>query len=271
MKWGIITLLLILCIKSKAQLNVEDSLCAVEYSYFKSENDSIKNSLVQNKIDLMIRNGIYSSRLLYEFKRYKSAFISDSILLEKMLWNGSLAFYLNQEYEFANSYFDSYSDLKDGLSPNAEVLGLLIKSEIDSSTFNMHLEKIEMEDSLRTCFECLMDVRYYVLKNKKAYSLTSTVFPGFGSLMTGDVVDGVGSLVTLGGGGYGVYKMWTGGLYFNAVSWGVMLLPRLYFGGIGLSTDNAQKLEDKRKSRLSENCKAIYRPVLKSHPITFMY
>lgn len=271
MKWETIILLLILCIKSKAQVNIEDSLCAVEYSYFKSENDSTKNTIVQQKIDLMIQNGIYNERLIFEFRRFKTALITDSVLLKRMLWNGSLAFYLNKEYEFSNSYFDSYVEAEESLKPDAEVLGLLIKAEIDSSSFNEHLTTLQMEDSLKNCFSCLMDVHYYVLKHKKAYSITSTIVPGFGSFMTGDVVDGLGSLITLGGGGYGVYTMWNGGLQFNAISWGVMLLPRLYFGGIGLATDNAQELEDKKKSKLAEKCKDVYRPIMEQHPITFKY
>ena len=109
----------------------------------------------------------------------------------------------------------------------------------------------------------------YRLKRKWAYVFSSYILPGTGTLLTGDVYNGIGSIVTVGGTGYGVYQLAKNKLYLGMGIWGYLFLPRVYFGNIKLTATKLEALEKKKKSKLVDNCEQKMLELLKNNPIDF--
>lgn len=184
------------------------------------------------------------------------------------MWNASLVSKLNGDFEYANIYFDQYLEATLDSNDNCIILGFLIKSENDSSVFNV-FEKQYVKDSSLACLSCLNSVRGFKMKRKGAYVKVSYLFPGLGTMMTGDFYNGFGSILTVGGSGVGMYYLLSNNLYYGSAIWGYLLFWRFYTGNVRLAKTKVSDLEKKKRGKQAYDCQQKIKELLKNNQIDF--
>ena len=271
MKWLIITKLTFLFTSNIfGQDSLDYILLDLEEQIFFAQNDTIKNDLYLEKFNFSICNNLEKEKLLFELNRVQEELLIDSTEHADYLWNAAIVTKVNKEFNYSNMYFDAYLEEAKDASDDIKILGLLIKSEIDSAAYaNFYLGYVY--DTSFKCMECLMDLNNFVLPNKKGYVIASYIFPGLGTILTGDFYNGLGSLILVPSSIIGVVNLWKGGLYYNAISWGIVSIPRLYLGNTNLTYEKVNQLEKRRLSELSDNCKALYSKKLTEFPILYRF
>ena len=242
-------------------------MLSLEQVIFSEENDSIANESFLKKFNLSIPESDFN-RSYYELRRVNDNYIIDSVQKTNFYWNASLVSKLSGDYEYADIYYNLYLSNSNDSSYSSLLLGLLIKEELDTSVFNSFKAAIK-SDSIIDCVECLADVNAFKMKRKGAYIMASRLVPGFGTMFTGDLFNGIGSILTVGGSGVGVYYLFTSNLYWGTGIWGYLFLVRFYKGNVNLTKDKVIKLEKKKRNRLAKNCFEEIQDVLINYPIDF--
>ena len=239
----------------------------LEQKIFQASHDSLKNSFHLQKFNTSLRSQDYK-RSYFELRRVREKYIHDSLIESNFYWNAALISKLSNEFQYANIYYDAYLNFTNDTSSSSLILGMLIKSDIDSAEFYYFRNKYSYtrNNELSTCLETLFS---YHLKRKWPYIISSYLLPGTGTLLTGDVYNGIGSLVTVSGFSYGVSQLAKSKLYFGAGIWGYLFLPRVYFGNIRLTVAKIQELEKKKKSKLADSCEQKVKELLNNNPIDF--
>jgi len=239
----------------------------LEQKIFQTPHDSIKNSLYLQKFNISLGDQDYQ-RSYFELRRVRERYINDSLIESNFYWNAALISKLSGDFQYANIFYDSYLDFTSDTSLSSLILGMLIKSDIDSSAFYNFRDQYEYtsHNEVSACFEKLLSFK---LKRKWAYILCSYLVPGSGTLLSGDFYNGIGSLVTLSGFSYGVSQLVKSKLYFGAGIWSYLFLPRVYFGNIRLTVAKIKELEKKKKSKLVYSCEQKVKELLNNNPIDF--
>ena len=269
MKWLIIIKLTFLYTSNVfGQDSINFILLDLEEQIFFAQNDTIKNDLYLEKFNFSICNNLEKEKLLFELNRVQEELLTDSIEHANYLWNAAIVTKINKEFTYSNMYFDAYIAETKDIFDDIKILGLLIKSEIDSAAYaNFYLEFVN--DTSYKCMDCLNDLNNFVLPHKKGYVLASYIFPGLGTALTGDFYNGLGSLILVPSSIIGAVNLWKGGLYYNAISWGIVSIPRLYLGNTNLTYEKVNQLEKRELSKLSVACKALYSNVLMKFPVFY--
>ncbi len=250
-----------------SQLSYEEKMLMFEKKIFNTNNDSVKSALCFQKFNSSLNEQDYNRSYL-ELRRVREEFVVDSLTKSDFYWNATLISKLSNERQYANIYYDAYLNYTNDTSVSSLVLGMLIKSDIDSS------ELYEFKRTYRytkntSLFDCFDELLSYRLERKWAYLLSSYILPGTGTILIGDAYNGIGSLVTVSGTGYGVYQLAKSKLYLGMGIWGYLLLPRVYLGNIKLTIAKLESFEKKKKSILAENCEQKILEFLKNNPIDF--
>lgn len=268
MRWLLISLQIFIYTSNVfCQDTYQQKMLMLEQKIFKVSNDSIKNDFCFQKFNLSLKKQDYQ-RSYQELRRIRERYFLDSLTESNFLWNATLISKLSNEFEYANIYYEAYLDFTKDTSSSGLILGMLIKSDIDSAEFYHFRNKYlyTRNHELSTCFEALFT---YHLKRKWAYVISSYLVPGGGTLLMGDIYNGTGSLVTVSGVSYGVYQLAKSKLYFGAGIWGYLFLPRVYFGNIRLTVAKIKELEKKKKSKLAFACEQKVKELLNNNPIDF--
>lgn len=269
MKWLIIIALAITSTgKLIAQNSVGFELLNLEKEIFHAQKDTLKNEFCLKKFNLSMSHDLTKKRLLFELNRVQEHLISDTLKRLNYLWNSSLVTKLNKEFAYSNMYFDMYINESADSSDQSKILGLLIKAEIDSANYFEFLNE-KVNDSSYNCMNCLHELNQYVLPHKRRYVIASTIFPGLGTMLTGDLYNGFGSLLLVPGSVYVVFNLWSSGLYFNAISWGYALIPRLYFGNTSLTIEKVKLIEKRNLNKLANQCRLSISQKLILYPINY--
>ena len=268
MRWLLISLLVFICTNDVfSQLSYEEKMLGLEKEIFESKNDSLKNTFCLQKFNNSLKKQDYKRSYL-ELRRVRELYLSDSITKSDFYWNATLISKLSNEPQYANIYYDAYLHYTNDSSESSLTLGMLIKSGIDTSEFFEFKRSYEFTKN-NECFDCFNELLSYRLKRKWVYVFSSYILPGTGTLLAGDVYNGIGSIVAVGGTGYGVYQLAKNKLYFGMGIWGYLFLPRVYFGNVKLTATKLEALEKKKKSKLVDNCEQKMLELLKNNPIDF--
>lgn len=268
MKSLIISLLICICTSSVfGQAGYEASMLELEQKIFSEENDSVRNELCLKKFNLSLTN-FNAQRSFFEMKRVNDNLISNISQKNNFLWNASLVSKLKGDFEYANIYFDQYLEATNDSNTNCLILGLLIKNENDTSILNA-FEKQFPQDSALACLNCLNAVKDFKMKRKGAYVKVSYLFPGLGTMMTGDFYNGFGSILTVCGSGVGMYYLISNNMYYGSAIWGYLLFWRFYTGNVRLAKTKVNNLEQKKKAKLADDCQQQIKALLKNNQIDF--
>lgn len=239
----------------------------LEQKIFKASHDSLKNPLYLQKFNISLGYQDYE-RSYFELRRVREKYINDSLIESNFYWNAALISKLSNEFQYANIFYDAYIDFTNDTGSSSLLLGMLIKSDLDSSAFYKFIDQYEYtsHNEVSVCFETLLS---YQLKRKWTYILSSYLVPGSGTILSGDLYNGIGSLVTVSGFSFGVSQLVKSKLYFGAGIWGYLFLPRVYFGNIRLTVAKIQELEKKKKLKLAYSCEQKVKELLNNNPIDF--
>jgi hypothetical protein len=244
------------------------NLLNLEEQIFYAQTEVNRNSLYLEKFNYSLCHNLDKEKLLFELNRVQEELIEDSLERIKYLWNSSIVTKLNSEFGYSNMYFNAYLNETNETTNQVKILGLLIKSEISSSTYTTFLNE-HVNDTSFNCMNCIQELGTYVLPHKKGYVLASTIFPGLGTMLTGDVYNGLGSLILVPSSFIGVAKLWQNGMYYNAFSWGYALIPRLYLGNNSLTIEKVNQLEKRKLNKKADDCKLLYKKKLNMYPILY--
>lgn len=268
MRLLITSLLICFCMnKTFGQSDYEAQMLKLEQVVFLEGNDSIANESFLKKFNLSLSQSDFK-RSFTELRRVNDSYINDSAQKADFYWNASLVSKLSGDPEYANIYHDLYLKITSDSSYASLLLGLLIKEELDTAVFN-DFWTIVKEDSVFNCFDCLADVNSFKIKRKGAYIAASRLVPGLGTILAGDLFNGIGSILTVGGSGVGVYYLFTNQLYWGTGIWGYLFLVRFYKGNVNLTKDKIIKLEQKKRNNLEKGCHEEIQKVLIKYPIDF--
>lgn len=250
------------------KLNLKD-LVYWEHKIY--ENPNNLDSVIQfqlNKIKIYLSNNIYDQNVISEFKNINWNSIKDSIQKNKYLYNLAVLYYLNNQADYAYFYLEQYYKKTQDYSFNNKIFNTLIASNLDSTSFYSNFNDLIAIDSLKYLpFLNLFLINNQTLPQKKAYIFSSYVIPGLGTMLQGDIFNGLGSLTFNSLAIYSTYLLASSNLYINAVGWGILLIPRFYGGNIELTKKTIHNNYKKRLHKMSEENKKFIDDILKEFPI----
>lgn len=265
-------IIFLVCInKLLGQSNFSEELLFWENKiYTETNNQNLVFQYHINKIDVYIKNDSINANLLNEFQYIKWSEISDSSLKAKYLYNMSLAYYLNNNLDYSDFYFQEYLKINIDTSVTTQLLGLLIYVNRDSLTFHQHYNNLVKKDSAQ--FGNLYNL-YLINKQQnidpKKYVLASRIIPGLGTMLAGDIWNGIGSLTFNGLAICASYLLVHQNLYIGAVGWGFLLLPRFYGGNVLLTKRTLERKYGKKMHKFALDNKALLDKKLYKYPLSF--
>lgn len=265
----ILTLPLIFYISNLyAQPDMGNSLLELEYKIYHAESDTLKNQLYLQKIQVYISHNTPSFRAFNEANRVKISLLNNA-QKQDFLWNASLLSLLNDKPEYADHYFSQYMDRSNDKSRGCQLLGLLIYSKTDTSAMQNYITAISEKDSLFISVACLKDVMQYNRKQRGIYIVASAIVPGLGSMLNGNVFKGMSSLAVNSASLYVTHLLTTGNLYINAITWGLILIPKFYIGNLHLTNRLFEQKENRKRNQLHYSCKKVLEKLIVSYPLEF--
>lgn len=267
----IISIILLLCInKVFSQQNLDSVLLDLEKQIYYTSNDTLKAELLLKKTHVYLDTHANDSLLLNEMDRVNWRLISDSGKLVNHLWNASVLSFLYKKHYQALNYLSQYKEVNQAdTSVNSQLLEALILMNIDSTKLITFLSNKKHSDSLLQDVRCYISIIDYHKKGKALYQTSSAIIPGSGMLALGKPKQAITSLLLNAGTAYAVYALFQNNLYFNAVTWGLVLTQKFYLGGIRLTGKLFDEKEAKNKSKLSYQCENKIKLLLLKYPINY--
>lgn len=267
----IILITLLLCINVFYGQNSEDSLLfSIENKIYKCKNDTLVTDYLLQKIDVYINSRKIDSSLLNEIERVNWALIKDTTKLVRFFWNTSLTYCLNEKYHRAETFLSYYMEMvKSDSSINTQLFNALILMNTDIVKLNSLLMTSNLDSSIINLLNCYPSVINYSKKNRNTYLAASAIIPGSGMIALGKIRQGFISLALNGGVTYAVIALSQNNLYFNAVTWGLILVQKFYFGGIRLTGKLFDEKENGTRFIKSNACKENFQLLMQKYPINF--
>jgi hypothetical protein len=182
-------------------------LLSLEQQAFSCRNDSTRTGFFLKKLDLYLKSGEYAPEALAEAKRIDYLLLKDKGSRSRFLWNAGLLAQLNNDYNYAQIYYDRYQAISSDSSGEAGLLNILIKSNTDTLAMTASILQLAARDTSFECLSCLNRTLRYKRKNKGLYLLSSVLVPGLGSMENGYFRQGGSSLAVNGVIGYVIYTL----------------------------------------------------------------
>lgn len=266
----IISIILFICINCVAQLNTDSVLLDIEKKIYTASNDTLKATLILKKTQVYLHHHYNDSILLLEMDRLHWNLITDSNQIKDYLWNAALLNLLNKRYHRAYHYFENYQSINHyDTSTVSQFFKALILMNIDSEKLNSFLNENQILDSLFFNLKCYQSSIEYQKKGKSMYQVFSAIIPGSGMLALNKPQKGITSLLLNTGTAYTIYALFQNNLYFNAVTWGIVLTQKFYLGGIKLTGNLFDENENTYKYNNSSKCEEKVKQLLLKYPINY--
>jgi hypothetical protein len=261
---------IVACIlKASAQDQLSEELLALEQKAFACKSSTEENALLLQKFNCYLKyNAVTGSAALNEMNRIDPALV-EAPQRKIFLWNACLVAHLNNDYNSAKNYLNRYLELAADTSVADAVAGILIYNIEDTAKVRTWIQFSLKKDSSVNCLSCVNEVAAYKRKGKKFFSLMSGLIPGMGSILNGNVVKGVVSLVLCATIGGGVYLLAANKLYINAIFTAFPWFGKFYKGQIRLTKKLFGQKEQKRKKALADKCQAQLKIILDKYPLSF--
>jgi hypothetical protein len=244
-----------------------DSLIQYENAYFLEKNDTIKNTILLKKIYYLLDFDSTGETTLSLTKRINTKLLT-SEEKRNFYWNSSLINFINHEYRMSMNYLNKYEAQEKDSSTNFLLLGLLISSKIDTLAYEQYLSQLEEKDSSFQALGCLKDIQFYKLPNAKSI-YNSSYIPGFGLLRLnefrrGSIAFTLSTLSVM-----AIVQLVHMKVYFNAITWGVNLVSKFYFGNFRLTERKIKEKEEQKKTELTLACELSLQKIILENNISF--
>jgi hypothetical protein len=253
----------------KAQETTVEKLLALEKKFFFSNNDTMRNHLLLEKANIYFQEESISPDASNAVKRLTTSLLVNEEEKNKFLFNASLLFYLNNDFNNAKNYFASYLASQRDTSMESLLLGTLIYNQYDTLMVNTFLRRATQKDSSVACLECLNKVFVYELKHKKLLRIMSYIVPGSGTIASGYIGKGLTSLAVTTGLATGIYFLVANKLYFNAAFAVFPWFAKFYGGQTRLTKKMTEQKESLRKNKMASSCAEKLSVLLQKYPLRF--
>ncbi|MBX7094249.1 MAG: hypothetical protein K1X56_05970 [Flavobacteriales bacterium] len=252
----IILILLLFSIKPQifAQENIADSLLAIEYRIYKSENDTLVQQLLLQRYQLQLHHKASIAEINKTLSRIDLTLITDSIVRKKMHWNKTLGTYLNGEFDSSEAYTKSYLAYYGEGDTDIWTLNYLNLHQKKSEKEKEALTRLIQIDSSYQALNCICEVEDYELKHPGFYKISSILVPGSGLIFLGKPIKGgiaLGiSTLTV----FAIADLFFKSTWFNMIYWGGSLIDKFYLGQIRLTEKLTQEKQAQKKAELAGTC-----------------
>ena len=268
----LITIICLSCsLAANSQNDINSDLLALEEQYYFSLDSIEKAMVLIEKINCHISHQNFNEQVISEAKRLKFSNIKDSATKSNLYWNLALIGLINNNLEFADNMLFALELQTQKKSVSSELLKLHLYRQSDSLLFVSSLTYLTAADSAFNCFDCLQLLGDQEVMNEKKMLLYSKIIPGWGTIKAGDTRSGLFSIATHAGTIAGSVVLLRYGLYFNAVTWGVSLLPRFYSGNKTLTQKAVRKANQIAVFDFSKKCQEQTELLLAKYPLAFRY
>ena len=265
----IIIILFLFINRLSSQQNTDSLLFNIEKQIFVSKNDTSIAHLILQKTTIYFNLNQFDSLLLQETERLNYKLLKDSLIVSHFLWNTALANYLNKRYNTATIYYNQYQLYsKKDTSLSVQLLSALIYMNTSKIQLKTKLKELSKKDSTLNEINCFSEVTDYEKKGKVGYLLASAIVPGSGMLALKKPRQGITSLVLNSGSAFAIYALAKSNLYFNAVTWGILLTQKFYGGGLKLTEKIFFEKEEKKRFELSVQCEEKIKKLLLKYPLS---
>ena len=266
---GIIILIISVgCTNSFGQSNFSDSLLMLEEQFYGATDQQAKQRILLEKFQLYVDHNNFSEEGLRVAERVDCDQL-DSTAESAHNWNMALYSYLLRKYHKASNYLNELYSSRSSRSADEMLLSYLVTVQLDTARANVYLKELIKQDTSFSCLECISDVQQYAGKKPGPYVLSSSVIPGSGMIAHGNVGKGLLSLGIHGGIVVAVIAMARLNVYFNAVSWGLTLFQKFYFGNLKLTNKLIEDSNKKAKKMVSDNCELALQQTVQKFPLEF--
>lgn len=264
-----ISIILLLFInRTYAQKHLDSVLFNIEQQLFQCTNDTTKTELVLKKMTVYFNAGILDSLVLNETNRVKWTLIKDSSVRANFLWNTALVNLLNKRYHAASSYLQTYQKFNPSdTSLHCQFMQALIYMRTSNISLNHLMQTLIAKDSLFNDLRCYKHLNDYELKGRNAYLVASAIIPGSGMMALKKPRQGITALALNTAGAYAIYSLAKSNLYFNAVTWGFLLVQKFYAGNIKLTDKFFTEKEAANRYKLSSECEENVKKLLIKYPL----
>jgi TM2 domain-containing membrane protein YozV len=238
----------------------------LEKNYFTSTNNQEKTLIAFQKLNLLLLNNIQDEQSIIEIDRIESEYLSSSDQLI-FFWNASLINYINKNNSKAVYWFERYQESSMDSSNETFLLSALIYSDYNSEKFNVSLVELAKRDSIFNCLSCLKKEKKSNEKNKKIKIISSSIIPGLGMMLNGDVIKGITSTVLNASSIVLTNYLILNKSYFNALGWGFSLWLKFYTGNLKLTEKLIDKKQNNKLNEELNHCKIYWMKLLENYPI----
>jgi hypothetical protein len=255
---------------SLAQHDFDDKLLILEKEIFSNSQAVERNSLLEEKFMLYLREEKFSLEALQQARRVEYRMLSDSSLQRRYLWNTALLSQMVGEHNVSRQYYNLYQHLFPDTSIQSLLLRFYIYSAYDTIVVKEIMQDLKQRDSRFETLNCYTRLLAYAKKKEKLYVISSAVLPGSGNLMMGNISRGVGSLALNTASGLLMYYLISSNMYVNAVFWATGFGLKFYAGNIRLTEVSFQEREMKKRGQLAQECEQHFQVLLKDFHLEFM-
>lgn len=269
----IIIFIAIIPLVDRAYAQQEDmvsSLLAIEKEIYFTKNDTTKNHLVLDKVEVYFKNDSINADLLKEIKRVNRDLFLDSISLCNFLWNASLVAHVCSDYNNSKKYLNDYFIQSKDSSNEFILLSILVFHEHDTERVENLIKTAQKRDTSFSHLECLNTLeKKSALKGKRLMVFSSYLIPGMGTAISGRPIKGIVSLLVTGSLGAATFYLAASGLYLNAAFISFPWFYKIYHGQTRLTRKVILDKESKRKHEFSIKCEKQLAVLLDKYPIKF--
>ena len=270
MQKTILIILVISCIhNSFAQLIAEDSLYQFELKIFRSNNDTIKNNLILDKFNYLLKTNPFDTLTYRESNRINYRLIQEKNRQSNFLWNASLLNLLFNDQANASYYHEKYVELKKDTSIQSLLLGFATNKKYPTLQQNF-LEKLISLDTSFNILYCYQRINEVNVNDSAKYMKLAKIIPGMGLIKLNEKKRGYFSLITHTVLTVGIASMCYAKLYFNAIEVSYVYLYRFYQGNILLTENIIQQKIRSKKNELTIPCELALKELLNRYTITFI-
>lgn len=264
---GIIISLMLILGRLMAQVPA-DSLLGLEYNIFHAGNAEKKQALLVQKVNLYWRYGQIDAALQSELQRTDLSGMADYASRTRALWNAAITSYLNNESALASGYLRAYREQTGDTSTAVIFLQALTEKFSDSTGFIQSVQRLSRRDPAFSSLMQFHQLAFYERPHRAFYKLSSALVPGSGTMMNGDVGRGLVSLAIACSSVYGISQLVQSAMYINAAGWTMTMGLKFYTGNLRLTTRTFEKKENRKKSKLAENCRKTVLSLMQTYPLS---
>jgi hypothetical protein len=264
-------ILLLFTSKGFGQDSLSNHLLTLEKSIYYSSSDTIRNALLIQKMDFMVKTKMENVEILKNSKRINYHLIEEKDEKTRFLWNVSVIAYLENDLYYALHCMEAYQSISNDTSMTFENLKFFIYSNYDTEKTKLIVSNLIEGDSIFTAYECYLDAQAYVVHQTQLKKMLSYILPGTGMMINGNSTKGLISMALNSVSAAAIYYLISHHLFINTLAWGSNLIMKFYVGNINLTKKLIDQKQVYIQKKRAKKCALSINECLLKYPINYKY